>query len=565
MLLQLDLGTSWNWYENISWASTKPQPNPRTNARPRYAMAGGTMFHGPYNNSRVWTYSGTTFRGNDTMLEANYPGIIALVTDQYPLWSFDNGSQVWEQYDTTQSITPSYGAATEAPDQGLGFFLHGRADNGTNGQRWYDGDLTTLVSGMMVIDMVHQSTQNVSTSSLKEPQPRTGGLMEYIPNIGKNGVLVAIGGRVYDGKQPLKSADTGRLLNFDSVDVYDIASHQQKEGGIWYSQRTSGDIPPPRIDSCSIVASAPDNSTHNIYVYSGQDPINKTYYDDVYVLSLPSFTWIRLYQAASASGRYGHTCHRVGRQMLTVGGQSVRRNITGMCDWETASVGILDLPTMSWGSNFDASAQDYELDRTMVQVVGGTSQGGAPRRAPENGWASQTFEGLMNITRIHDNVKGTLQIIDLSPSQSPSPTPLPITTASSGLSKSARTGIIAGVIIFAIFLLSCLAWLIYLHRRRRSSSRASISRSIIEADENPKFELSPEGKKMFEIPGTKMYHEAPDTGLVPELDRDNGVMTVSELPATNFSEFGRWGVPFINIDTSSTSRRGSGENRVGIA
>ena len=167
MLLQLDLRTSWNWHKNISWASVRPQPNPRTRAVPRYAMAGGTMFHGPYNDSRVWTYSGTTFRGNDTMLEANYPEIITKVTDQYPLWSFDNGSQIWEQYDTMQSITPSYGAATEASDQGLGFFLHGKVDNGTNAQRWNDGDLTTLVSGMMVVDTVHQSARSISTSTLK--------------------------------------------------------------------------------------------------------------------------------------------------------------------------------------------------------------------------------------------------------------------------------------------------------------------------------------------------------------------------------------------------------------
>ena len=497
------------------------------------------------------------------MLEANYPEIITKVTDQYPLWSFDNGSQIWEQYDTMQSITPSYGAATEASDQGLGFFLHGKVDNGTNAQRWNDGDLTTLVSGMMVVDTVHQSARSISTSTLKEPQPRVGGLMEYVPNIGRGGILVAIGGRVFDGKQTLTSADTGRLLNFDSVDVYDIASYQQKDGGIWYSQRTSGDIPPPRIDSCSIIASAPDNSTHNIYIFSGQNPINQTYYDDVYVLSLPSFTWIKLYQAAS--GRYGHTCHRVGRQMLTVGGHNVRKNITGMCDWELGSVGILDLPTMLWGSNFNASAKDYELDRTLVQVVGGTSRGGAPRRAPEKGWTSNTFESLMNITRIHDNMKGTLQIIDLSPSQSPSSTPLPPAAASSGLDKSARVGIIAGVSIFVVVFLSCTTWLVYLYRRRRSSFCAPSSSNIVEIDDKPKFELSPDGKEMFEIIGTKMYHEAPDTGLVPELDRDNGVMTVSELPATNFSEFGRWGVPFINIDTSSTSRRGSGENRVGIA
>lgn len=490
------------------------------------------------------------------MLEAVYPGILTKVSDQYPLWSFDNSSQAWEQFDTKQTTTPSYGAAAEAPDQGLGFYLHGKSDNGSAPRKWFDGDSATLMDGMMVIDTVRQSAKNISTATLKEKQPRIGGLMQYVANIGRNGLLVALGGRVFDGKQTLTSSDTGRLLSFETVDVFDVASYQQKDGGVWYSQSTSGEIPPPRINSCSIIASAPDNSTHNIYVFSGQNPINSTYYDDLYVLSLPTFTWVKLYQAES--GRFGHTCHLVGRQLLTTGGHNVRNNVAGMCDWELGGVGILDLPSLTWGSNFNASAKDYELDRTLVQAIGGTPQGGAPRRAPEKGWASPALERLMNITRVYDNYKGTLQVNDPSPLQPPSPGNSSLATPSAGLPKSTLTAIIAGVTVFFVILLACITWLVCLHRRRRAlSSRASTSSSIAEIDDKPKFELSQEGKTLYEMADPKMCHESPDTGIVPELDRENGVMRVAELPATNFSEGGRWGVPVIKIPTPTASRRGS--------
>jgi hypothetical protein len=68
-------------------------------------------------------------------------------------------------------------------------------------------------------------------------------------------------------------------------------------------------------------------------MYAGRDPTNvnrAVYYDDIYVLSLPSFTWIKVFSGKIP--RFGHTCHLVGgRQMLTVGGHNKNPN---SCDWE---------------------------------------------------------------------------------------------------------------------------------------------------------------------------------------------------------------------------------------
>lgn len=252
---------------------------------------------------------------------------------------------------------------------------------------------------------------------MRDSQPRVGGSMQHVPGVGDSGVLVALGGRVYDGLRTPTSSDRGRLLTFDTVDIFDIASYLTKPGsnGIWYQQTTSGEIPPARIDSCAVIASAPDNSTHNIYIYGGWDPTgdHEKWYDDIHVLSLPSFTWVKMYQADSP--RYGHTCHIAGRQLLTVGGHNVRRNITDMCDWETQSIAILDLPTMTWGSVFNSSHGAYELSKGLADRIRGTPQGGATMRSPVKGWASPELEIIMKSTRIYSNENGTIEVIRPSP------------------------------------------------------------------------------------------------------------------------------------------------------
>jgi hypothetical protein len=105
----------------------------------------------------------------------------------------------------------------------------------------------------------------------------------------------------------------------DEIVVFDIASlyNNGNPDKAWYTQKASGDVPPSRTDHCIVGIAAPDNSSYNIYMYAGRG--NADYFDDIYVLSLPSFTWTRTFLGQGT--RYGHTCHVVGnRQMITVGG-----------------------------------------------------------------------------------------------------------------------------------------------------------------------------------------------------------------------------------------------------
>lgn len=50
------------------------------------------------------------------------------------------------------------------------------------------------------------------------------------------------------------------------IDVFDVASLDDGSDGVWYTQKASGDIPDPRVEPCLVVASAPDNSSYNMWV-----------------------------------------------------------------------------------------------------------------------------------------------------------------------------------------------------------------------------------------------------------------------------------------------------------
>jgi hypothetical protein len=163
----------------------------------------------------------------------------------------------------------------------------------------------------------------------------------------------------------------GTLSSMSSVEIFDVGSlnNASTPNGVWYSQQTSGQAPAPRIDACAVAVAAPDNSSYNIYMYGGRDGLNK-YYDETWILTLPSFQW-KLVNSGT-SPRYSHTCHVVGnRQMLTVGGSDTSR-LTAGCDWHTVGVGMLDMSAVVWGPTYNASAAPYQVPTDIVKMIGGT-------------------------------------------------------------------------------------------------------------------------------------------------------------------------------------------------
>ena len=94
------------------------------------------------------------------------------------------------------------------------------------------------------------------------------------------------------------------------------------------------------------------------------------YLDDMWVLSLPGFVWVNIYQGNSP--RAGHTCHRVGpRTLITVGGTANSNYGSPPCDWETKGVGVLDMSEVTWGSVYNAEAANYLVPTRVIEAIGG--------------------------------------------------------------------------------------------------------------------------------------------------------------------------------------------------
>jgi hypothetical protein len=118
------------------------------------------------------------------------------------------------------------------------------------------------------------------------------------------------------------------------------------------------------------------------YIYGGYDLVQAIMYDDVYVLSLPSFTWTKVYSGNDS--RFGHSCHSAGvRHMIRIGGSldadTYAIETTGQlpvldtlrCD-QQGGVALFDLSDCTWGSFYDTNAPGYEVPTKLVERIGGT-------------------------------------------------------------------------------------------------------------------------------------------------------------------------------------------------
>lgn len=209
-------------------------------------------------------------------------------------------------------------------------------------------------------------------------------------------------------------------------------------------------------------------------MYGGINPNNLTIYDDIYVLSLPSFKWIQVY-GPGESPRWGHTCHFVGnRQMLTVGGahDSSIYNIettaatintsTLTCDWEYKGVAIYDMTKLIWGSVFDAYAAPYQVPTPIFSAIGGSSTGNATMVQPEAGFASAAV-ATMFANRDTANTTNSPPQSTLSSTSGPPP----------ASPASGHAGLIAGSVIGGIAGLGLIIGAVTVFFYRRAKNQPS--------------------------------------------------------------------------------------------
>ena len=116
-----------------------------------------------------------------------------------------------------------------------------------------------------------------------------------------------------------------------ALDVFDLGTNS------WVSQPTQVSVLPPRVNHCATRGTARIGSElhHQICtctrlrdgadcsdVFGGQPLGGTTQYNDLFILSLPSFTWTVASAPNPPGPRAGHSCDLIGSQLVLIGGAS---------------------------------------------------------------------------------------------------------------------------------------------------------------------------------------------------------------------------------------------------
>jgi hypothetical protein len=211
--------------------------------------------------------------------------------------------------------------------------------------------------------------------------------------------------------------------------------------------------------------------THS-YLYGGAGIApNSTGFDDVYILSLPSFTWIKWYPTTSGPGHPHNslTCNVInGAQMLIIGGTFPQSD---QCDapnvWGTHS---LDLGKQNPGGNkwypYRNNLTSYVVPDEITSIVGGNPVGAATVTAPAT-WGNRDLSVYFTRTASNAVRTSTRAVSTTSPTITPS-TSTATSTPTSSSSPVLSTGAIAGIAVggAAVLVLIALGCLLCLRRRR---------------------------------------------------------------------------------------------------
>ncbi|XDG04795.1 hypothetical protein ABKA04_004410 [Annulohypoxylon sp. FPYF3050] len=271
-------------------------------------------------------------------------------------WEFNTTENIWTLFQV-QGANDSFRTASD------GAYT---SDSATGRSFYVDGGFNTIR---------FQSSNSISTLTLgKGISPNDGGTMVYVRK-GLSGILLSIGGRERLAKSTLSP--------FSNISVYDISSDT------WYTQKATGDIPNTRSDFCAGVSAAPDDSSFQVTIHGGAGEDRGPNYNDVYVLTIPSFRWIKMNDSGNpdlriynSTGRVGHNCDVWNEAQLIISGgavylpvddndpQSAVWSVNGECNKTYPPFKVLDTSTYTWQTKLN-SGLEYTVPVSVFTVIGG--------------------------------------------------------------------------------------------------------------------------------------------------------------------------------------------------
>ncbi|KAK3339706.1 hypothetical protein B0T25DRAFT_511899 [Lasiosphaeria hispida] len=391
-------------------------------------------------NKRLYLYGGETYQTPPT---------------SFVLYSYDI------LYDNWVSFGPPSGSATVIPTSyGAGVSISWRGEAYYYGGWMSNASVPGWTGAPQASNrMIKYSMDSNTFSNLTGPDSvaRADGEMVYIP-IGDAGMLVYFG-----GSQDLHGNGTLTPQPLDTIFLFDVANTK------WYTQKTTGRTPENRRRFCGGAAWAQDQSSYNIYIFGGAGfPPDTTGFDDIYILTIPSFQWIRGPYPANSNitGAYpksGMSCNVVNNaQMLIIGG-SYSNDTTFSCDADVVwgehnmDLGKQNPEDAIW-AKFKPSLTTYIVPTDILTAIGGQNTGGAKTKTPVSGFAQNDLSILMTRQAIISTRTATRDVSVATGGSS----------ASGGGSTSLSAGAIAGIAIgSAVALILALLGCFCVIRRRQ--------------------------------------------------------------------------------------------------
>jgi hypothetical protein len=268
------------------------------------------------------------------------------------------------------------GAGVSAPSESLGFYFSGMRSPSWGPIYYEDSSANMTANTLIEVDMSVMRGEVWTNTTLPDNiQPRANAELLWIP-VGEQGILVAIGGVTAPEEiwpMGLNSSQSSESESqspgfMTSLPVYDIATKT------WYMQNTTGQAPGQLTEFCSVVATSQDSSLFNIYIYGGYDGLNAADEpsDDVWILSLPAFQWVKAYSGVSSHGRSGHQCLMpYPDQMFVVGG--VHQNQANCV--EGGIIQIFNLNSLQFQNTYDPDTwSEYKVPDVVTKAIGGSKK-----------------------------------------------------------------------------------------------------------------------------------------------------------------------------------------------
>ena len=391
------------------------------------------------------------------------------------IWTYNVSTTTWKSIPVSNAGSNPSAALTggwvSAPGTGKSYYT------GTSDSALARRD-TVPNPGLQIFDSTSSTPK--WTSNIQGGMLLSSGELVYVRS-GREGVLLAFGGVDPNEHTQFASSTLGDYRDMSQIGVYDIAS------STWHNVNATGNVPVGRINFCAGVSSAPDDTSFQVVIYGGYNLRFARPANDIYVLSVPSFQWIKVSpQGNDAFGRWGHSCVVwEDAQMLVLGGL-IENSLTGGgvanqagCNSSHPPFLVLDTTSFTWQSSFKPQ-RSYSVPQAVYQVIGGDYRGLSSMKGPTGGWNNSDLEAIFATTVPKISQPTSFPPVAASATGNPTAgVSVPTNSATpqqggGGLSTTAIAGLAGGIGGLVVVMIAAVIIFLVVRRRRRKTAPMAI-------------------------------------------------------------------------------------------